>query len=72
MTEAEIEFFRTIAERDPPKTRVREIWVVVGRRGGKDSIASLIAAYSAALFSNGDKLTKSSVRRNKKTDGARG
>jgi len=56
MTEAEIEFFRTVAERDPPKSRVREMWIAVGRRGGKDSVASLIAAYSAALFNEGDRL----------------
>jgi hypothetical protein len=56
MTDAEIEFFRTVAERDPPKSRVREMWIAVGRRGGKDSVASLIAAYSAALFSESDRL----------------
>lgn len=51
MTGDEVEFFRSVAERDPPKRRVRELWCVVGRRGGKDSIASVIAAHSAALFS---------------------
>jgi hypothetical protein len=56
MTAAEIEFFRAVAERDPPEQRVRELWIVVGRRGGKDSIASLIAAHSAALFDQQDKL----------------
>jgi hypothetical protein len=44
MTPAEVEFFRAVAERDPPEQRVRELWIVVGRHGGKDSIASLIAA----------------------------
>jgi hypothetical protein len=29
---------------------VRELWVVVGRRGGKDSIASVITAHAASLF----------------------
>jgi len=53
---AEIEFFRIVAERDPPKKRVRELWIAAGRRGGKDSIASVIAARAAALFSEGDKL----------------
>ena len=56
MTDQEREFFRSIAERDPPTKRVRELWVVAGRRAGKDSIASLIAAYTAALFDGGDKL----------------
>jgi phage terminase large subunit-like protein len=56
MTGDEVEFFRSVAERDPPKRRVRELWCVVGRRGGKDSVASVIAAHSAALFSEGHRL----------------
>jgi hypothetical protein len=43
----ELHFFRTVAERDPPKQRVRELWLIVGRRGGKDSIASLLATTAA-------------------------
>jgi hypothetical protein len=39
----ELEFFRNVAQRDPPPGRVRELWLIVGRRGGKDSIASLMA-----------------------------
>jgi hypothetical protein len=50
MSEAERQFFRSVAERDPPQRSVRELWCVVGRGGGKDSIASLIAAHAAALF----------------------
>ncbi|MBY0383245.1 MAG: hypothetical protein K2W78_15155 [Xanthobacteraceae bacterium] len=50
MTGDEIEFFRSIADREPPRQRVKELWCVVGRRGGKDSVASVIAAHSAALF----------------------
>ena len=56
MDDREIEFFRSIADRDPPKQRVRELWVIGGRRGGKDSIASLIIAHAAALFDGADKL----------------
>lgn len=56
MTADEGEFFRAVAERDPPKRRVRELWCIVGRRGGKDSIASVIAAHSAALFSEQGRL----------------
>jgi len=50
MTEAEKEFFRTVAEREPPQKQVREIWIAAGRRSGKDSVASLIAAHAAATF----------------------
>jgi hypothetical protein len=39
--------FREVAERDPPPQRVRELWVVAGRRAGKDSIASAIALVAA-------------------------
>jgi hypothetical protein len=40
--------FCRVAEREPPARRVRELWVVAGRRSGKDSVASAMAA-SAAL-----------------------
>ena len=54
----EREFFRTIAERDPPTSRVRELWIIAGRRAGKDSIASMISAHAAALFNQGDRLRR--------------
>lgn len=50
MTDQELALFREVAEREPPAQRVRELWIIGGRRGGKDSIASLIIAFSAALF----------------------
>jgi hypothetical protein len=56
MTDSEVEFFRSIAERDPPKRRVRELWVIAGRRAGKDSVASLICAFSGAMFDQQDRL----------------
>ncbi|HEV2546260.1 MAG TPA: hypothetical protein VGU20_02895, partial [Stellaceae bacterium] len=43
MSDDDLARFRAVAERDPPRKRVRELWVPVGRRGGKDSIASAIA-----------------------------
>src|SRR5579863_6680233 len=49
MTETEIEAFRAVAERDPPTKQVRELVVIAGRRAGKDSIASAIAAHAAAF-----------------------
>ena len=56
MTPAEIEIFRSLAERDPPGRRVRELWAIAGRRSGKDSIASVIAAHLAALADCGPHL----------------
>jgi hypothetical protein len=53
MSESEVGFFRTVAERDPPRGRVKEIWICAGRRAGKDSVASLISAYAAVFFHAG-------------------
>ena len=50
MTAEEVAFFRSVAERDPPPHRVKELWIVGGRRGGKGSIASLIVAHAAVFF----------------------
>lgn len=44
----ELVLFREVAGgRDPPTQRVKELWVLGGRRSGKDSIASAIAACTA-------------------------
>jgi hypothetical protein len=56
MSKTERRFFRSIAERDPPSRQVKECHFIVGRGGGKDSIASLIAAHAAALFDPKGKL----------------
>lgn len=56
LSDIEREFFRSVAEREPPPARVRELWIVVGRRGGKDSVASLIGAHAAALFDQPERL----------------
>jgi hypothetical protein len=46
----ELDFFREVAAREPPGHRVKELWIIAGRRAGKDSIASMIAAYLGGLF----------------------
>jgi hypothetical protein len=43
----ELALFREVAEREPPTRPVKEAWFLVGRRGGKDSIASAIATTMA-------------------------
>jgi hypothetical protein len=50
LSDDELALFRAVAERDPPAHRVREGVFVVGRGGGKDSTASLIATYIAMSF----------------------
>jgi hypothetical protein len=49
MSDDEISLFRSVAERDPPQKRVRELWIIAGRRAGKDSIASAIGAWFSAF-----------------------
>jgi hypothetical protein len=56
MSDVERELFFEMARRAPPRRRVRELWVIGGRRGGKDSAASLMAAHAAVLFDQEGKL----------------
>ena len=59
LTDDEIIFFKSIAGgREPPDRQVRELWLICGRRAGKDSIASVIAAHTAALFNQRDRLRR--------------
>lgn len=51
LTRTEKKFLASVAgERSPPTKRVKELWCLVGRRAGKDSVASVIATYMAATF----------------------
>lgn len=55
MTADETAFFKSVAGgREPPSKRVRELWLVVGRRGGKDSVASILATHAAITFNRQD------------------
>lgn len=50
MNEKEMEFFRECTELEKPSDeRIREAWILVGRRGGKSAIAALIAVWQACL-----------------------
>jgi hypothetical protein len=49
MNDDERAFFRSVAQRDPPRKRVREVWSIAGRRAGKDSIASAIDVWFLAF-----------------------
>jgi hypothetical protein len=50
LNEEEAKTFALIAGgRKPPTSRVRELWAVIGRRGGKSRVAAAIAVY-LALF----------------------
>ena len=56
LNRAERRAFRSVAERKPPKHRVRELVAIAGRGAGKDSVASLIAIYIAISFDPRGKL----------------
>jgi hypothetical protein len=56
MSDAELTFFRSVAEREPPARRVKEVWIVAGRRAGKDSIASVVMGHAAAFFADIERL----------------
>ena len=50
LTEQQQKNFASIAgKRKPPTDRVRELWAIVGRRGGKSRMAAGIACHSALL-----------------------
>jgi hypothetical protein len=50
MSAAEIETFRSVAERDPPPQPVSEAVFIAGRGAGKDSVATSIATNIAVNF----------------------
>src|SRR5689334_13786766 len=51
MEPEEEEFFRSVSgNRAPQPNRARENWYICGRRAGKYSVVSLIAAYAASTF----------------------
>jgi hypothetical protein len=52
LTDVDLERFHAVAgDRNPPSKPVRELWIVAGRRAGKDAISAAIAVY-AAVFGN--------------------
>ena len=57
MNVVETAFFKSVAgDRMAPSETVREFWAIVGRRGGKDSVASAVAAFAAAMFNQQHRL----------------
>jgi Terminase large subunit, T4likevirus-type, N-terminal len=50
LTDAEREVFKAIAgDRGLPLKRVRELWCIVGRRGGKSRVAAMLACFFACF-----------------------
>jgi hypothetical protein len=51
LTDNEREIFQQIGGgRAPPTRRMRELWCLVGRRGGKSRMAALVATYIACFI----------------------
>lgn len=59
MSAAELALYRAATGREaPPTTPCRELWAIVGRRGGKSRIAALLAVYLALRSDYRDVLVK--------------
>lgn len=50
LSDVEAEVFRTLTDRDPPETPLDELWLVIGRRGGKSITSALLAVIPAVTF----------------------
>lgn len=51
--------FRAVAgSRKPPARRVRELWAIVGRRGGKSRMAAALAVFIALFIDHSGKLAR--------------
>jgi hypothetical protein len=49
-------FGKVAGGRKPPRGRVRELWAIVGRRGGKSRMAACVACYIASFVDHSHKL----------------
>jgi len=50
LDEDELSLFKKIAgDREPPVDRVKELWVIAGRRGGKSRMAGAIQTHAASM-----------------------
>lgn len=53
--------FKHLTQREPPLVPLDELWLVVGRRGGKSQIAALLAVYEAIFNDYSDRLAAGEV-----------
>jgi hypothetical protein len=44
-----VTFYEIAGGREPPRQRVRELWVAAGRRSGKSRVAGALATYFALI-----------------------
>jgi hypothetical protein len=56
--ETDANTFTKLTNRKPPESPCKELWMVIGRRGGKSQIAALLAVYEAIFNDHQSKLSK--------------
>lgn len=61
LSNAEAQTFHGLTGRNPPKSSLDELWMVVGRRGGKSIIAALLAVHAACFYNYKPKLAAGKV-----------
>jgi hypothetical protein len=62
LSDSELADFKLMAGgREPPRSRVSELWVIAGRRGGKSRMAAAISAYLGTFADNGHKLAAGEI-----------
>ncbi len=58
----ELATFRAVAgAREPPPHRVRELWVVAGRRGGKTRAAAIVCSHIGAILDHSSRLSAGEI-----------
>jgi hypothetical protein len=61
LTDEQAQVFHTLTHRQAPTSPADELWLVIGRRGGKSAAAALLAVYEAVFNNHRDKLAPGEV-----------
>lgn len=61
LTEGEAAVFERLTRREPPSEAAEELWLVMGRRGGKSNVAALLAVFESAFRDYSDRLAPGEV-----------
>lgn len=61
LTDEQAEVFRNLTQREPAKEPFEELWLCIGRRGGKSNVSALLACYEAFFNDYSDRLAPGEV-----------
>ena len=61
LSDEEATTFRSLTTREPPRTALDELWLVVGRRGGKSIASSLLTVVPAVTFEPAGRLAAGEI-----------